>query len=78
MECQGCWWWLEGGVAAAAELVALVIDLELVPVPLMMVGLMFGRQGRREEGAWVVEQGWLLVLVIRAELESQSEPASCV
>ena len=70
MECQGCWWWLEGGVAAA-ELVALVIDPELVAVPLVMVGLMFARQGRREEGAWAVEQGWLLVLVIRAVFEGQ-------
>ena len=79
MECQGCWWWLEGGVAAAAAgLVALVIDPELVPVPLMMVGLMFVRQGRREEGAWAVEQGWLLVLVVRAVFEDQSEPACCV
>ena len=41
-------------------------------------GLILVRLGRREERAWVVEQQQLLVLVIRAELESQSEPASCV
>ena len=67
---------MDGGVAAG--LAAFAIGPELVAVLWVVVGLIFVRLGRREERAWVVEQQQLLVLVIRAELESQSEPASCV
>ena len=64
-----------GGVVGFA---VFVIGPEFVAVLWVVAGLILVRLGRREERAWVVEQQQLLVLVIRAELESQSEPASCV
>ena len=55
-----------GLIAVVVGVVDLVVDSEPAGVLWMMIVLMFALEGRREEGARVADQEWLLVLVIRA------------
>ena len=66
-----------GLIAVVDEVVDLVVDSEPAGVLWMMIVLVFALEGRREEGARVADQEWLLVLVIRAGFEGESEPVCC-
>ena len=66
-----------GLIAVVVGVVDLVVDSEPVGVLWMMIVLVFALEGRREEGARVADQKWLLVLVIRAGFEGESEPVCC-
>ena len=67
-----------GLIAVVVGVVDLVVDSEPAGVLWMMIVLVFALEGRREEGARVADQKWLLVLVIRAGFEGESEPVCCV
>ena len=66
-----------GLIAVVVGVVDLVVDSEPVGVLWMMIVLVFALEGRREEGARVADQEWLLVLVILAGFEGESEPVCC-